>query len=432
MVVCLLLLAALIPLGVHFGGSLIARRSFAFRDAAHYYYPLYEWISREWSAGRVPLWNPQENGGFPVLADATSSVFYPGKLLFALPLEFTTNYKLYILLHLVLAGAAAYRLARHWQASQSAGTLAAISYAFGGSVLFQYCNVIYLVGAAWLPVALLAADRMLVGRSWRWSLGLAVVLALMVLGGDPQSAYHAGLLAVLYAGLLWMQRRRHARSRHARRSQATEPTDPDGSTSVHTVRFGRLRPILLGLAAVSALLLSAVQVLPAWQWTRRSERAVFLYPRSIYEIPQYIARPDHESRREGIAKGLFGVPRRGTHHEHTYHFSVGPWRYVSGRISPAACFRRTVAGPTRFRRRAAFGRLRSIWACCRCCWGWERLAFERTTCGFAGCPGACCWQCSAAWGGTEWAGWPRKCGMGFPVLCRIPTVGDRPSEACTG
>ena len=39
--------------------------------------------------------------------------------------------------------------------------MASLSYAFCGNVLFQYCNVIFLVGAGWLPLAILATDRML-------------------------------------------------------------------------------------------------------------------------------------------------------------------------------------------------------------------------------------------------------------------------------
>ncbi len=66
------------------GGS-----SFAFRDAAHYYHPLFQYIRQEWGAGRLPLWNPYENLGVPLVAENTSSVFYPGKLLFALPLDYT-------------------------------------------------------------------------------------------------------------------------------------------------------------------------------------------------------------------------------------------------------------------------------------------------------------------------------------------------------
>src|SRR5437870_4535473 len=76
-----------LPVAVLFGPVLFTDRSFAMRDAAHFYHPLFEWTASEWGAGRVPLWNPDENCGVPVVADASSSVFYPGKLVFALPLD---------------------------------------------------------------------------------------------------------------------------------------------------------------------------------------------------------------------------------------------------------------------------------------------------------------------------------------------------------
>ena len=59
-------------------------------------------------AGRVPLWNPYENIGVPLVGENTTSVFYPGKLLFALPLDYTWLYNVYIVSHVVLAAATAY------------------------------------------------------------------------------------------------------------------------------------------------------------------------------------------------------------------------------------------------------------------------------------------------------------------------------------
>ncbi len=308
-----------------FGSVLWSDRGFAFRDAAHFYYPLFAWVNRQWAAGSIPLWNPQENCGLPVLADGTSSVFYPGKLVFALPWGYAWNFKLYTMLHVLLAAAAAFRLARRWSASRYAAGLAAVAYAFGGSVLFQYCNVVYLVGAAWLPLALAAAERMLVARSLRAALLLGAVLAVMVLGGDPQMAYHAGLLAAGYAWLLWRSDRRARRGATATVSPSDRQRASAESGDRQETR-GVPRLVLLSLAAISAFALSAIQVLPSSEWSRHSERAAFRSPRSVYEIPSYLARDAFEGDRSSVARGLFGVPELGMHHDHIYQFSVGPWR----------------------------------------------------------------------------------------------------------
>lgn len=307
-----------IPIVVLFGPVLFTDRSFAMRDAAHFYHPLFEWSCREWSAGRVPLWNPDENGGVPVLADASSSVFYPGKLIFALPLDFTLRYKLYAILHVLLAAAASYWLARAWQASPYAAAVAAIAYACGGGVVFQYSNVVFLVGAAWLPFAALAIDRMLRGRSWRAAILLGMTLAMMVLGGDPQMALNAVLVAGLYAIVLAF----------AKEPIAETASPGRGWPKTRSLGFSLL---LVSAAACTGLLLSAIQVLPSMEATKYSERAAFSRPRNIYEAASsgQFARGD-----------LFGPPEPG-HPTLIYDFSVGPWRWaeyfwpnIGGRMFP--------------------------------------------------------------------------------------------------
>ena len=95
-------------------------------------------------------------------------------------------------------------LMRSWGTSVVGSALSAMAYAFGGPILFQYTNIIYLVGAAWLPLGLHAVDRWVrLGR--RWGLvELAIVLSMQVLGGEPQAAYLLGVASIGYAaGLAW-------------------------------------------------------------------------------------------------------------------------------------------------------------------------------------------------------------------------------------
>jgi hypothetical protein len=321
-----------IPILALFGPALATDSSFAMRDAGHFYHPLFEWCGREWAAGRVPLWNPYENCGLPVLADTTSSLFYPGKLVFLLPVDFALRYKLYIVLHVVLAAAGSYSLARGWKCSPAAAAIAAIAYACGGNVVFQYCNVVFLVGAAWLPLAVLTADRTLVGGSWRAAVLLGVVLALMILGGDPQAALHGLLITGLYAVLLRLKKP----AAEAHEVVASQP------------RVGVLHQFLLiASAAVIAYLLAAVQALPSGEATKLSERAAFNRPRNIYEAavvalqPAESVQPLGETRNESIARGIFCAPEAGSHHDLAYDFSVGPWRLaeyvwpnIGGRMFP--------------------------------------------------------------------------------------------------
>ena len=109
----LVAVAVSIPLLWCFGSTLAGGRVFAYRDVAHFYYPLEAWICDRWAHGEVPLWNPQDGNGLPVVAETTSAVFYPGKLVFALPLTFGQRFVLYVVLHVILAAWGAYCLARY-------------------------------------------------------------------------------------------------------------------------------------------------------------------------------------------------------------------------------------------------------------------------------------------------------------------------------
>lgn len=334
----------LLVVSLFFWRGILRDETFAFRDAAHYYYPLFRWCNDQWDAGRLPLWNPLENGGEPLVANATASLFYPGKLIFALPgLSFAKQLVLYTVAHVLLAAAGAHHLARRFRLSRMAAALAGMTYACSGSVVFQYCNVVFLVGAAWLPWAMVEVDVILGPcstaenrRRWRAVGKLGAILALMTLGGDPQSAYHLGLLAIGYAWLQW-------RGRQRGREGAEKP-----KPLVHErLRIPFDSPLArLAAAASVGLALAAVQIVPAASWSQASDRAAYVWPRSLSEVTaEALASrtadrlPSAPEATDAIVSpgasfwsrvrlGLLGDPVSGTHHEHIYHFSVGPWRFV--------------------------------------------------------------------------------------------------------
>lgn len=343
-------------LGSCFGSVLFRNQQFCFRDAAHFYYPLYLRVQQEWEAGRWPLWEPEENGGMPLLGNPTAAVLYPGKLLYA-KIPYAWGTRLYVVAHTVLAFAGMVVLLRGWQASWVASALAGLSYAFGAPILFQYCNIIFLVGAAWLPWGLRAVDRWLRLGKRGAILELAVVLGMQMLGGDPQAAYLTGLCAGGYAiGLAWVAAGRPAPS--ARRliltaavvlcgwvaavllwgvvlcewGKRSKPLAPAvrltgqsfgwifwGMVAVlWLVRWRRgagarlpgLAGLLAGLvaAAVLAAALTAAQLLPVLEFTRLSVRAAEEGPHAVYPFSLEPVRA-----LELLWPNLFGI-RFGVNH----------------------------------------------------------------------------------------------------------------------
>ena len=181
-----------------FGPALIRGRQLAYRDFSDFYYPLYQRVQQEWEAGRVPLWSTEENAGTPMLGNPTSAVLYPGKLIHA-ALPYPWAAKVYVVAHVLLAFGAMAALLRHWEVSAVGAILGGLAYAFGAPVLTQYSNVVFLVGASWMPLGFLFADAWVRPRRPRALAGLAAVLAMQVLGGDPEAASITALAAGGYA-----------------------------------------------------------------------------------------------------------------------------------------------------------------------------------------------------------------------------------------
>ena len=190
------LTSALVLLLVCFRRVLFEDGQFAHFDAAFFYYPLYLRVQQEWAAGRWPLWDPGQNGGTPLLGNPVAAVFYPGKFIYAL-FPYAWAARLYIIAHTMLALAGMVALCRSCGVSGAGSMLAGLGYAFGAPVLLAYGNVIFLVGAAWLPWGLRSIDRLLRQQKRCGLAELAAILALQVLGGDPEAAY---LMAVAGAG----------------------------------------------------------------------------------------------------------------------------------------------------------------------------------------------------------------------------------------
>ena len=193
-----LICLTILTLACH-GRALLKSEQFAYRDAAHFYYPLYERVEQEWNDGKVPLWEPEENAGMPLLGNPTAAVLYPGKLIFRICPSYALGARLYVVAHTILAFAGMFLLLTNWKVSGAGCILGSLAYAFGGPILFQYCNIIYLVGAAWLPFGMCAVDRWLRLGDRLALLWLAVSLAMEVLGGDPEIAYLTGLFGGAYA-----------------------------------------------------------------------------------------------------------------------------------------------------------------------------------------------------------------------------------------
>jgi hypothetical protein len=225
---------------------------YAFRDVSHFYLPLYDYVAERMAEDGLPLWNPLDHMGIPLIGESSTAVLYPPRaVLFALPISSELAMNVYLLLHVLLAAGSAAWLARRIGCLPFAAAIAALGYALSGSVFFLCCNPPFLVSSAWLPVALVA---LLASDDWPLRRRIAIgtfALAMMILGGDPQTAVHV-ILTVLVVTMV--------------RTAVVVLRHPEH-------RKGAWKPaIALAAAGCFAVGLTALQIAASVDWSRQSDR----------------------------------------------------------------------------------------------------------------------------------------------------------------
>jgi len=214
-------------------------------DIYGYYYPnMLHAVAAVADGGRGLWWNALQDCGQPFFGISSTGILYPLNALFLL-LDADLALRGVIVLNLVVAGVGAYLLCRELGTGRLAAAAGAMAFELGCSTLNVSTWTPFVSGPyVWLPLALLFCERCLRHPSPPNGIGLAVILAIALLPGFPQTVVFAYQLIALRVAWEIVMRRGRARAFVA--------------------------TIILGL--VLAPLLAAVQLVPALESARMSVR----------------------------------------------------------------------------------------------------------------------------------------------------------------
>jgi len=173
-------------------------------DPVWQFVPWLRMARRELRAGRIPLWNPHQNGGQPLLGNAQSALGSP--LVWpVLILGVERGWNLSLLLRLLVALSGAFLWLENAGRSPWAAALGALMFGLSGAFVawLEYPNTLV---AAWVPWLLLAVERLLESSTRLRMAGMVVITAIVLAEGQPETT----LPVVLLAGLLlaWRSRLR--------------------------------------------------------------------------------------------------------------------------------------------------------------------------------------------------------------------------------
>jgi hypothetical protein len=245
--------------------------------------------------GEWPTWNPWIAFGQPLWADANTQVLYPPTWLL-LVLAPWRYYVLFVVGHMLLAGAGTYALSRTVAFSRTAAWVAAAVWVCSGPLASQVPVWNQLAGAAWMPWTVLFAVRALRTRRVHWIVLWGCGHALQIVAGAPEAAL-VTLAAIGAAALAIVLAARPRRAQAALRA---------------------LRTIVA--AGAIALALSAGQWVPSVEMARRSERSRLsdamrtqwsVHPLAMAQALVPVALPDvplDPAQRRGVFESTDFVP----------------------------------------------------------------------------------------------------------------------------
>lgn len=226
-------------------------------------YPWRAFGARHVQRGELPLWNPHVFLGAPFQAHPCSAFFDALNWTYYL-LPPRVAWSLCFLLRNFLAGLFAFLFARAVGASPAGALASALAFAFAGFMLV-WRGWPQADSALWLPMVCLSVHRLRLLPGRRTVALATAAFALPLLGGHPSIALYVVAVGLAYAAFCLV-------------------FPPPGSPP-ERCRFVRL----MGAAALLALGLAAVQLLPTLEWV------------------QYTLRPPVRSARGMVARPIWEV-----------------------------------------------------------------------------------------------------------------------------
>jgi len=237
---------------VLFGEVVCSRETLFGSDFLLYFYPVKKLI-RDYvlSHHAIPLWNPYQFSGAPLVGNIQAAMFYPlGFLFYLIPAEQAYGYT--IVIHFALSAIFMYAFMRSLHTKKTAAFLSAIVFTYNGFFMGHLYagHLTFVQTYTWIPLIFLFANRFCTLLDLKSASLAGLFLGIQILGGFPQIAFYT-----IIALILWGAHHIVARLRH-------------GDTgSILRICGGMVLIVFFGFA------LSAVQLLPTHEFSRLSARS---------------------------------------------------------------------------------------------------------------------------------------------------------------
>ena len=198
-------------------------KNFLITDPVRQTYVWKELVISLLKTGQLPLWNPYNFSGTPLLASFQSGVFYPFNIIF-FDIPFSSAWSIFIILQPLLAGIFLYLYLNSLKLNKFSSALGGIVFAFCGfSIAWLEWGTVLHTGM-WIPLVLLSIDKLFEAMKGIlnsknkivkihiknkkfiiWSFIFTISLSSSFSAGHLQTFFYLFILSLVYFFARWFQ-----------------------------------------------------------------------------------------------------------------------------------------------------------------------------------------------------------------------------------
>ncbi len=146
----------------------------------------------------IPLWNHYNYCGYPFLANPQTQVFYPFSIIFYILNDFVLGYKIFIILHFLLAFIFMFMLLRSKKIKIVPAILGSIVWSFNGYIISRIEFLSVLATIVWLPLIIFLFDKIKTIKLKKIIL-FSIIISIQFLAGHTQMWFYSMSFLLFYA-----------------------------------------------------------------------------------------------------------------------------------------------------------------------------------------------------------------------------------------
>ncbi len=167
-------------------------------DLLHFAYPYHQyWADEYLHKGKFMEWNQYLDSGLPILAEAQVGILYPPAIILYLLFPDPLAFNLLIISSVLLLGLGMYWFALEVGLLPLSAFYASVLFSFSGYMVARIRHVPILTSLVFLPFALVVTERLIKTYRMRYTLYLAILVALSFFAGHLTTTYAAVFIVVV-------------------------------------------------------------------------------------------------------------------------------------------------------------------------------------------------------------------------------------------